>query len=115
MPIMNILAEVTVSNFSVALVWYERLLGRPADQLPMDNLAVWQITETGGIQVWRDVDRAGKALMTISVDDLKAHMAGLAQRDITSQSDTDTKNVLTATVVDPDGNRITFAEVLSTT
>ena len=64
-PITNILAEATVSDFSAALVWYERLLGRPVDRLPMDNLAVWQITETGGIQVWRDTDRAGKALLTI--------------------------------------------------
>jgi len=48
------------------------------------------------------------------VDDLKAHMAGLAQRVVTSQSATETQNVLTATVIDPDGNRITFAEALST-
>ena len=115
MPITNILAEVTVADFSTALVWYERLLGRPADQFPMDNLAVWQITETGGIQVWRDVDRAGKALLTLKVDNLKAHMAGLAQQGMTSQSETKTQNVLTATVIDPDGNRITFAQTLSTT
>jgi glyoxylase I family protein len=62
MPIRQVLAGIAVADFDSALSWYERLLGRPADDLPMDGSAEWHFTETGMIQVIHDADRAGSAL-----------------------------------------------------
>jgi glyoxylase I family protein len=42
MAIDKVLADVAVDDFALALTWYERLLGRPADAAPMDGLAEWQ-------------------------------------------------------------------------
>lgn len=40
MPIA-VLAGIAVADFDAAVSWYERLLGRPADDLPMGGLAEW--------------------------------------------------------------------------
>ena len=64
MPITNVLAVVTVADIDSALAWYERLLGRPADKIPMAEAAEWHISEGGWIQLVRDADRAGSALLT---------------------------------------------------
>jgi hypothetical protein len=41
MPVNRVLAGVAVADVDSAIRWYERLLGRPADALPMDGLAEW--------------------------------------------------------------------------
>ena len=110
--IRNVFAEVTVNDFEAALVWYERFFGRPAEARPMDNLANWQITDSAGLQVWRDVERSGKALVTFGVDDLDAHVVSMAKKDIVPSARTANEKVRTATFTDSWGNAITFAESL---
>ena len=44
MTIEHVLAVIPVRDLSSAVLWYERLLGRPADNRPMDTLAEWQVT-----------------------------------------------------------------------
>ena len=36
MPVNRVLAALAVADVDSALHWYERLLGRPADALPME-------------------------------------------------------------------------------
>jgi hypothetical protein len=79
MSIDTVMAGIAVADFDAAVTWYERLLGRRADDLPMDGLAEWHFPETGVIQVIHDPDRAGSALLTLSVDDLEGHVAGLEE------------------------------------
>jgi hypothetical protein len=48
MSIDPILAVDPVSDVDAAHARYERLVGRPADNLPMeDHLVDWRVTETG--------------------------------------------------------------------
>lgn len=98
---------------SSALVWYEQLLGRPADDRPMDGLAEWHFDQTGWIQVIHDTDRAGASLLTLQVDDLQQHAAVLANRGLTPGAiDTTTSDkVLFATIADPEGNTITLVSL----
>lgn len=49
----------------------------------MESLAEWRITDTGWLQVWEDADRAGTALLNLAVNDLSAHLHGLASRGLT--------------------------------
>lgn len=114
MPISNTLAVVGVADFDSALAWYERLLGRPADERPMVGLAQWQLTETGGIQLLRDPDRAGTASVTLIVDDLKDHVAFLTGSDFTVDAITTGEMARFVAISDLEGNTITFAEPLST-
>jgi predicted enzyme related to lactoylglutathione lyase len=112
MHIDAVMAGIAVADFDAALTWYERLLGRPADDRPMDGLAEWHFPKTGVIQVIHDPDRAGRALLTLSVDDLEAYVAGLEERGLAPSAidRTTSDRVLIATIADAEGNAITLVE-----
>jgi predicted enzyme related to lactoylglutathione lyase len=113
MSLNRVLAVVTVADFETTLAWYERFFGRPADRRPMDGLAEWQVTETGAVQMVRDADRSGSALLTLGVDSLDALTAGLAERGLEVGDITVGVIARVASISDPEGNTITFAEPFS--
>jgi len=110
MTIEHVLAVVPVADFDAAHAWYERLFGRPADNLPMEGqLVEWRVTETGWVQLTSDADRAGSALLNFAVDDLDRHLADLSRRGLASGAiETVNKGVQLSAIRDPDGNTITF-------
>jgi predicted enzyme related to lactoylglutathione lyase len=114
MPVTELFAGVPVAEHRPAFAWYERLMGRPPDFHPHDKEAVWRLTDTGWIYVVEDAARAGRALITVLVDDLEAHIAGIAERGlVTEPIETLPGKVRRAAIEDPEGNRITFGEPLS--
>ena len=82
MPIVKVLAALAVADIEAARAWYEQLLGRPADDVPMAEAAEWHVTETGSIQLVQSAERAGTGLVTLSVDDVDELAAALAGRDL---------------------------------
>ncbi len=110
MSIDHVLAVVAVADFDAAHAWYERLFGRPADNLPMEGqLVEWRVTDSGWVQVTRDRDRAGSGLLNFAVTDLEQHVVELAERGLTAGAiETATKGVQLSAIRDPDGNTITF-------
>ena len=109
MAIDHVLAVVPVADIETAHGWYERLLGRAADNRPMDSLAEWRVTDTGWVQVHLDADRAGSALLNFAVDDLAAHLDGLKDRGLAPGAiQTVNKGVQLSAITDPDGNTITL-------
>ncbi len=105
MSIEHVLAVVPVTDFEAAHVWYKRLFGRAADNLPMEGqLVEWRVTDSGWVQVTLDADRAGSALLNFAVDDLEQHVADLSGRGLsTGAIDTVTKGVRLSAIADPDG------------
>jgi catechol 2,3-dioxygenase-like lactoylglutathione lyase family enzyme len=109
MSIEHVLAVVPVADLAAAYGWYERLLGRPADNRPMESLAEWRVTETGWIQVFHDAERAGGTLVNFAVNDLERHVAVHSSWCLSpGPIETGNKNVRRSAITDPDGNRITF-------
>lgn len=110
MSINHVLAVVAVDDFEAAHDWYERLVGRPADNLPMEGrLVEWQVTDSGWVQVTRDADRAGSALLNFAVDDLDEHVAGMSGRELAPRAiESVSKGVQLSAIRDPEGNTITF-------
>jgi glyoxylase I family protein len=109
MTIEHVLAVVPVADIDTARRWYERLLGRPPDNRPMETLIEWRVTETGWLQVATDADRAGTALTNFAVNDLIAHLADLRDRELDPEPiQNASKGVQLASITDPDGNTITF-------
>ncbi|HTE63855.1 MAG TPA: VOC family protein [Solirubrobacteraceae bacterium] len=110
MSIEHVLAVVPVADFEAAHAWYERLLGRPADNLPMEGrLVEWRVTDSGWVQVTLDADRAGSALLNFAVDDLDQHVADVSGRGLTLGAiETVNKGVQLSAIRDPAGNTITF-------
>lgn len=111
MTINNIFAVIPVADFDSARAWYERFWGRPADREPMGGLAEWQVTEGGAIQLLRDAESAGFAMLTVGVDDIDAQVAALAERGIDAGTLQDTPGGFRiATVTDPACNVLTLAQ-----
>ena len=109
MAIDHVLAVAPVTDLHQAAQWYELLLGRPADNRPMDTLAEWRVTETGWLQVFRDPERSGSGLVNFAVGDLERHLEALAGRGIELDGIQEAdQGVRLASVTDPAGNTITF-------
>lgn len=114
MDIKWFFAGVAVADYPSARAWYERLMGRPADFTPHENEAVWQVVENGWFYVVADRDRAGKALLTLMVDNLDRLVAELKERGLVIGAiETQPGRFRRAEVIDPEGNKITFAQALS--
>ena len=60
MPVNRVLAGLAVADVDAALLWYERLFGRPADALPMEGLAEWHVPSGGVVQLIASAERAGQ-------------------------------------------------------
>jgi hypothetical protein len=114
LTVNQIFAGAAVADYDVALAWYGRLMGRPPDLIPHEHEAVWQVTDTGWIYIVADPDRAGRALLTLMVDDLEAHVDGIARRGIvTGEIDWVVPgSARSVWITDPEGNRIQLAQVL---
>ncbi len=109
MSIDHVLAVVPVADMQTARPWYELLMGRPEDNHPMTTLVEWRIADKGWMQVFHDPERVGSTLLNFAVDDLEKHIAELMARGLTSGDiETANKGVRLSTIIDPDGNRITF-------
>ncbi|MDQ3148048.1 MAG: VOC family protein [Actinomycetota bacterium] len=107
------LAEIMVVDFDPAVRWYGSFFGRPPDRRPMDGLVEWQLTDGGGLQLFRKADCRGGVNVTIAVDDVDAHLATLAERGISGETfDSPLGQLRLATLRDPEGNTITLAQGL---
>ena len=96
-----------------AIPWYSQLLEREADSQPMPELAEWKFDRGGWLQVFSDKERAGSSSFTLAVDDLDSTLATLARNGVEVGKKTESKAVRTATLQDPDGNRIVLAQALT--
>ena len=104
-------AGIPVSDFTAARAWYERLLGRPPDVVPHETEVMWEVAPAGWLYVVGDAERAGRALVTVLIDDLDAWLAGLAERGVAVAGVEEVGGGRKADIIDPEGNRIAFAQV----
>ncbi|MBD3007884.1 MULTISPECIES: VOC family protein [unclassified Streptomyces] len=111
MQVARVLMVAPVRDIDIAVAWYERLLGRPADTRPMPSLADWHLTAGGWLQVFEDPEHAGSTLLNLEVPELDSALAGLAERGLAA-GPVLTGGVRTriAALEDPDGNRVTLLE-----
>ena len=111
MPIVNALAGIMVHDLDAAVAWYEKLLDRPPDRRPMEGLAEWRMHDGAWIQVYEDKQRAGFSSVTFAVHGFEQQLDELKAKAIPVESTTSSDYVKTATVQDPSGNRVVFAEL----
>jgi predicted enzyme related to lactoylglutathione lyase len=107
-------AGVAVANFDAAVAWYNRLFGRPADVVVKDDEVMWRFADAAWLYVVGDEQRAGHALVTLSVADLDKAVENMADREITGGPIELVGNAgRKASFVDVDGNTISFIQVTS--
>lgn len=113
MAVTEFFAGIAVADFKSALGWYERLFGRAPDFFPHESEAVWQVTEHAWIYVVADAERAGKALITILVENLDDQAAVLTERGVpVGQIEVIPGAARTLAIPDPEGNKVTFGQPL---
>jgi predicted enzyme related to lactoylglutathione lyase len=108
-------AGVAVTDFDAAVAWYGRLFGRPADVIANDHEVMWRFADAAWLYVVADPERAGRALLALSVSDLDQTVAEIGGRGIASGP---IEIVGTAgrkaPFTDADGNVVRFIEVTVT-
>lgn len=110
--IESLLAGVAVRDFPAAASWYTRLLGRPPDIVAHETEVLWHVADAAWIYVLADGERAGHAVVTLSVADLDLTVAEIAARGIiTGPAEHVGETGRKATFTDADGNSIAFIEV----
>ena len=114
LTITHVFAGIAVADYDAALAWYTRFFGRSPDVIVTENEAMWQAAETGWIYVVGDATRAGKALLTLLVNDLEDYVAELGQRGLEpSAIETVPGLYRKAVITDPEGNMISLGQDLS--
>ena len=108
--VQGIYAAATVRDLEAALAWYQRFIGRPADDHPLPHMAQWRNMGAAGLQLWRDAERAGNAVMTIVVSDLSAEITRLAAERILPATEARGDFGAVANFFDQENNRIILAE-----
>jgi catechol 2,3-dioxygenase-like lactoylglutathione lyase family enzyme len=103
-------AGLPVADYASAYDWYVRLLGREADVFPHQSECVWRLTETSSIYVVQNPERAGRALVTLALDDLDAHEKRLRDGEFTFTEEASGAAPRRLVVSDIDGNRHAFFE-----
>ena len=110
MGVDHVFAGVPVADLQTAWRWYEELAGRAPDLIPNDREAAWRFTDTGWLYIVADPERAGRALVTLLVDDLDAWVERLGIS--TEEIEEIPGAVRRTTLVDPDGNRVQLGQPL---
>jgi predicted enzyme related to lactoylglutathione lyase len=108
----NAIASVAVKNLGAAVKWYEALLGRPADSMPMPEVAEWKFPRGGWLQVYQLAERAGSGSFTLAVSDIEEVIVRVRKLGIDTSHRNSGAKVKTLMIADPDGNHIAFAETL---
>ena len=103
---------VPVSSFEAAVEWYGQLFGRSCDVVVHESEVMWRLAEAAWLYLVEDRERAGHTLVTLCVADLDQALDELMSRGVEcgaveSVGEAGRK----ATMVDGDGNSISFIEV----
>jgi predicted enzyme related to lactoylglutathione lyase len=106
-----VFAGIPVADLDAAIGWYERLLGGPPDMKPNETERAWKLTDESWVYVVRDPERAGRAIVTVMVDDLDDRLAAIAERGVdVGEVEEITEGVRKIEISDPEGNLIGFGQ-----
>ena len=112
MTIKNALASVAVKNLKSSANWYQNLLGRAPDSIPMSEVVEWKFEGGGWLQVYESKQHVGTTSVTLAVTDINDQVSFLKKLNIDAGKPVITEKVKMVMIKDPDGNSIAFAEAL---
>lgn len=109
MTVNNVFASVPVRDMAAAQTWYARILGRPADNIPMPEVAEWGFPGGGWLQVYLGPERASGGSVTLAVDDMNQTLHDLDSFGVNTSNQSHSERIQTVMIKDPDGNSLAFA------
>ena len=109
---LGLFAGIPVTDYAVALPWYERFFGGPPSFLPNDIEAVWEVAGNRYVYIVQDPERAGHALFMAFVDDLDQRVAALSGRGVEPAAREAYDNGVAKVIYrDPEGNELSYGGV----
>lgn len=109
----SLISVVHVSDFERALAWYHRWLGQP-DEVPMEGMAEWQVMPNAWLQLDSSApEKAGQSAFVVVVDDIHAARTTLQGAGLVMDEVADYDCAKTCDTCDPDGNRVSFVQVVA--
>ena len=106
MGFTSVLAQATVTDLDRAERWYTALFGRGPDSRPMDGLLEWHLTDSAGVQVWREPGRSGRSTVVLAVSDLDAVAAAVRAAGTAHDGPEPGGGGRLLRLADSDGNRV---------
>lgn len=108
----SVISVLHVVNFSEAIEWYSKWLGRQPDVTPDEGIAEWKLAENAWIQVSvaPDPSLAGKSFVVCGVHDVEVQRAVCKDADVTASETQDLGFIKLAQVNDPAGNTVLFVQ-----
>ena len=106
MGIETIFANVSCSDLTVSLPWYQKLFGMPPTRRPMDGLAEWHFTDSAEVQLYQNKANAGKSTLTVGVMPLEPEQRRLSDLGLAPGPIEPTKDFFIMRITDPDGNLV---------
>ena len=108
----SVVSILPVADHPAAVAWYQRWIGREPDVVPADGVAEWQLAEAAWIQVSVADDGTGTSSVVVGVDDLDLQLEHCAATGVDVGDVDDLGFIRLAATTDPDGNTITFVQVI---
>ena len=108
----GLVSIVSVSDYEKSLTWYSKWLGEP-DEIPMESMAEWKITADSWLQLDASNAVFDKANVVITVKDISDCRNTLIKVGIEVSEMIDYEVVQLCYISDPDGNRISFVQVIA--
>lgn len=108
--ITDLIAGVPVTDLDAGIDWYTRFFGREPDMRAGDEI-LWDVLEHATLFIEPNPAQAGAGRITFAVTGLDALLEHLASQHIDHEPiETYANGVRHVTILDPDGNAISFAE-----
>ncbi|MDO5640356.1 MAG: hypothetical protein Q4G28_10880 [Neisseria sp.] len=108
----SVAAVLYVGDYSEAVDWYGKWLGRAPDVTPDEGVAEWQLAENAWIQVSvaPDPGLVGKSTVICGVHNLEAQCASCQSAGVTLSEIEDYGFIKLANATDPAGNTVVFIQ-----
>jgi hypothetical protein len=109
---VHVFAGIPTAAYAAALPWYERVLGRAPDILPMPGEAMWTLSGGGSVYLVTDPRHAGGGVVTVAVEDLDSLLASWSAHGIEPAAIDAMPAGRKATLVDAEGNQVAFVQLV---
>ncbi|HEX6922413.1 MAG TPA: VOC family protein [Bacillales bacterium] len=116
LKVHEITLQVRVSDYEQGYQWYEKLFGRPAEFIPHEDFAEWEIRSGCWLQVAKGEPAAGSGPLRLGVTDIEKERDRIVSKLGIEVSPVNSREGVPAkwcTFTDPWKNRLGLFEDLS--
>ncbi len=110
MAIDKIYAQLSCTDLSASVEWYEKLFGRAPNAQPMEGLVEWHHHDSAGLQLFENAKASGFGTITLIVDGLRDEHARLEKAGLAPGVIEPSTSTSLVRLHDLDGNLVVLAQ-----